>query len=117
MVTILEILDDFAPELSSVDTATKLRFIDYAKQEVSTELFSSAYNKAVAVYAAHLLTQQQSNSGSSKGDITSEREGDLEKRYSSQTTDKVSGSTKYLDIYAQMVNNRAVSGYFHQTCK
>lgn len=112
MATALDILNDIAPQFSSEDSAKKNRFIAYAQDEVDSDDFENdnVYNKAVAYYAAHLL-ELSSRDGNSRGDLTSEKEGDLSRSYSSNRRTTEANSTQYLESFNQLISKR-VAGFF-----
>ena len=84
-MAISDILKDIAPEFDATDPAKVLRFITYAENQVSADIFKIDYELAVAYLTAHMLALASRNaaegSGGLGGNITSKKEGDLQVQY------------------------------------
>ena len=120
MTTPLEWLADIAPSINTVCTVDKKnRFISMAKDEVDSSLFGdlSKYNMAVAYYAAHLLALSLRDDNS-RGILTMEKEGDLQRSYGGGTNNNVDvNTTQYLDSYNRLLKGRIPTFYMHNGSK
>lgn len=99
-----------ASELDTIDDNTVLQYIDFAKTFVSERRFGPMYEKALAFYAAHLLTLKSITAANgatdatlTAGAVTSEREGDLYRAYdysgsSSSLLSKTVYGKQYLEL-------------------
>lgn len=120
MTTVLEWISEIAPLIdanNSVDKKT--RFISVASSEVNRSLFSNeeTYNMALAYYVCHLLSLTSQDS-SIRGTITMEKEGDLQKSYSSfNSNQNTTNTTQYLDTYNSLIKNRTPNFYISHGCK
>lgn len=104
-------------ELSATTPETLQVFKEIAEPNVSQRAFGSLYNQALAYYVGHLITLDNmkkasgsaSSSNISSGQLTKEKEGDLERQYSSVQmqveTDVLNplNSTLYGQEYNRMV--------------
>ena len=114
MTTPLEWLADIAPTVDTAcSTEKKNRFIAMAVDEVDSTLFGdpSKLNMAVAYYAAHLLSLSLRDD-SPRGSLTMEKEGDLQRTYSSvggQSGD--ANTTQYLNSYNSLLKGRVATFY------
>lgn len=87
----LEMLRALAPELSGVTDERANIVLGIADGVISKKVFGADYDSACVLYAAHILTMQNrvEETGSAAdmsvtaGDVTSEREGDLQRTYAS----------------------------------
>ena len=59
-----------APELDTVDDNTVLKEVDFVKTFVSERRFGPMYEKALAFYAAHLLTLKSITAANGATDAT-----------------------------------------------
>ena len=120
MTTPLEWLADIAPSINTVCTVDKKnRFISMAQDEVDSSLFGdlSKYNMAVAYYAAHLLALSLRDDNS-RGILTMEKEGDLQRSYGGGTNNNVDvNTTQYLDSYNRLLKGRIPTFYMHNGSK
>lgn len=108
----LEELRKLAPELADVPDDTAAMMMDMAEDMVSRKQFGSAYDRAVLLLTAHYLTlwsrigQEGSAAAASltAGEVTSEREGDLQRSYGSGASGYTSPTEKMLakTLYGQM---------------
>jgi len=85
MITISQIIDAIAPELSDFDAGQRQIIIDIASMRLSEKHFKQVYNQAVALMAAHLMTISKRNGNS--GSVTSVKEGDLSIGYGNSFQD------------------------------
>jgi len=90
MATQLEILRLVAPEFAAVDDATVLAMLDLAPLITDPQLYPVATRDLAMVYQACILLAQRSASASGTastgGTLVREKEGDLERQYSSSTS-------------------------------
>lgn len=108
----LEELRKLAPELADVPDDTAAMMMAMAGDMVSRKQFGTAYDRAVLLLAAHYLTlwKQIGQEGSAAaasltaGEVTSEREGDLQRSYGSGASGYTSPTEKMLSktLYGQM---------------
>ena len=110
----LDWIVDIAPTINSNNsTDKKNKFINMAKNEVNSTIFSDSdtYNLAVAYYACHLL-ELSSRGGDSKGVLTQEKEGDLSRSYGGSNNPNISmNTTQYLDSYNRLLKVRVPNFY------
>lgn len=120
MTTPLEWLADIAPSINAACTTDKKnRFISMAQDEVDSSLFgdSSKYNMAVAYYAAHLLALSLRDDNS-RGVLTMEKEGDLQRSYGGGNGNNVDiNTTQYLDSYNRLLKGRVPTFYMQDGSK
>lgn len=104
-------------ELAATPIGTIEIFKQIAEPNVSEKAFGSLYNQALAYYTGHLITLDNmkkvagsaNSSAISSGQLTREKEGDLERQYSVAqmqiTTDVLNplNSTLYGQEYNRMV--------------
>lgn len=112
MTTSLEWLSNIAPELVAT-TEKKNLFISMAADEVDSSYFQNAdkYNMAVAYYAAHLLSLSLRDDNS-RGALTMEKEGDLQRQYGGvRNPDAALNTTQYLDTYNMLMQGRVPNFY------
>lgn len=109
--TPLEFIAKVAPNInSSFVLEDKNIFIDIAKNEIDQSLFSNEnnLNLAIAYYACHLMALAQRDENS-RGALTMEKEGELQRNYASNSSNNSSiNSTQYLDSYNRMMESRVV---------
>lgn len=91
--TSVDILEDIAPEMAALSTATKEQFLSYAASMHTASFFGNSYALAMAYCAAHLMTEAGLGSGSSgaaaasaasaglSGPVTSQKTGDVAQTY------------------------------------
>lgn len=98
-MTSLEIFRLIAPELSNVADIDVSAMIELGELEISEAVYKSMYEKALAYYAAHMLTVNSlTNDGvTSAYPVRSEKEGDLSRSYAISDSSGFStyDSTKY----------------------
>ena len=90
-LTFEQVFAALCSELAATPPATIEVFKQIAEPNVSQKAFGSLYNQALAYYTGHLITidNMKKTSGSanssanSSGQLTKEKEGDLERQYSS----------------------------------
>lgn len=120
MTTSLEWLADIAPAINTAcSTEKKNRFIAMAVDEVDSALFgdSSKYSMAVAYYAAHLLALSLRDDNS-RGVLTMEKEGDLQRSYGGGNGNNVDvNTTQYLDSYNRLLKGRVPLFYMQDGSK
>ena len=119
MTTSLEWLADIAPSINAACTTDKKnRFITMAQDEVDLALFgdSNKYSMAVAYYAAHLLALSLKDDNS-RGVLTMEKEGDLQRSYGGGTNNIDINTTQYLDSYNRLLKGRVPTFYMHDGSK
>lgn len=111
MTTSLEWLNNIAPNLVATDEKKNL-FIAAAVDEVDASYFqdSSKYNMAVAYYAAHLLSLSLRDDNS-RGVLTMEKEGDLQRQYGGNFQNSEPNTTQYLDSYNRLLEGRIPNFY------
>lgn len=115
MTTSLEWILQIAPEIVATDEKKNL-FIAMAQDEVCPTIFGNAekYNMAVAYYAAHLLSLSAQDGSSSRGALTMEKEGDLQRSYANTSSEStVASSTQYLDQYNRLIAARTPLFYIN----
>lgn len=120
MTTALEWLTDIAsPAINAIATDKKNRFIAMAIDEVDSLLFGdqNKYNMAVAYYTAHLLTLSIRDENS-RGVLTMEKEGDLQRSYGAGNGNNVDiNTTQYLDNYNRLLKGRIPTFYLQDGSK
>ena len=116
MTTSLEWLADIAPAINTAcNTDKKNRFIAMASDEVDPALFgdSNKYSMAVAYYTAHLLALSLRDDNS-RGVLTMEKEGDLQRSYGGGNANNIDvNTTQYLDSYNRLLKGRVPIFYMH----
>lgn len=113
MTTSLEWIAKVAPAIDTeFDLSYKNSFIDVAAGEIDSKLFSnsSTYNLAVAYYACHLMALSQRDDNS-RGVLTSEKEGDLQRSYGGNFSNSDPNTTQYLDSYNRLLETRVPNFY------
>lgn len=114
---ILDFIRILAPEFNAVDDKEILGLIDFYSDFVSKKYFGKYYEKALAFYIAHQLTLSNTVANSEDGgqdtsiiagDITSEKEGDLQRSYGSSGTstsavDELLNKTYYGKMYLNLL--------------
>lgn len=109
---VLAMVRVIASELDTIDDNTVLQYIDFAKTFVSERRFGPMYEKALAFYAAHLLTLKSitaangaTDAALTAGAVTSEREGDLQRTYdySSGSSSSLLSKTVYGKQYLELL--------------
>lgn len=106
MSSTLELLSDIAPNIcSNCSLDKKNRFISIAKKQIDQSLFgeNDTYDLAVAYYTAHLLTLSLRDDNS-RGNLTMEKEGDLQKSYNNSNGEI--NTTQYYDNYSRLIKAR-----------
>jgi hypothetical protein len=119
MTTSLEWLADIAPVINAACTTDKKnRFIAIAVNEVDSALFgdSNNYSMAVAYYAAHLLALSLRDDNS-RGVLTMEKEGDLQRSYCGNGNNVDVNTTQYLDSYNRLLKGRVPTFYMQDGSK
>lgn len=99
-MTSLEIFRLVAPELSNVSDTDVNSMIELASLEISKKVYKTLYEKALAYYAAHILTLNVltgDDGVTSAYPIKSEKEGDLSRTYAVSDSSSVGSyeATKY----------------------
>jgi hypothetical protein len=113
MTSSLECIAKIAPDINAaIEDADKNFFISIAAGEVERTLFgnSDTYNLAVAYYACHLMTLSQRD-GNSRGVLTMEKEGDLQRSYGGNSSSSEINTTQYLDSYNRLLESRVPTFY------
>lgn len=113
MTTSLEWIAKVAPDIDTTfDLNFKNSFIAIAAAEIDSKLFSnsSTYNLAVAYYACHLMALSQRDDNS-RGVLTSEKEGDLQRQYGGNFNNTDPNTTQYLDSYNRLIETRVPTFY------
>jgi hypothetical protein len=108
MTTSLEWISKVAPSINTdFSDEDKSLFISMAADEVKASLFddTSKYNLAVAYYACHLMALAQRDANS-RGVLTSEKEGDLQRSYGGNFNNSEMNTTQYLDQYNRFLKSR-----------
>jgi hypothetical protein len=107
MTTSLEYFRIIAKQFSSVSDAEVNVWLDIAGLNANTAcLMGDRANLALALYAAHLLSLDAANQigEGGRGDILSEREGDLSRTYGAAVNDgEWIGQSPYGQQYANMM--------------
>lgn len=95
------ILVDIAPEMASVDPATRARLIGYATLQVGFKCKPDIKNLAIAYLTAHNYTLSQRVG--TAGMVMSEKEGDLARNFGGVINDGTGlGSTSYGNEYLRL---------------
>lgn len=107
MATQLETLRLLAPEFASVDDTTVQAMLDIAPLVINADAYSEEVRGLALVYQACILLWQRQNSAtgaSSGGTLTREKEGDLERSFSSSKTplDQFGARSIYHDMLARL---------------
>lgn len=84
-MAIEQILSDIAPQFDSLDANLRDRFIGYASNQVSEQVFDADYDLAIAYLTAHMLTVSITNTSGDGGYVSQKREGDLSISYQMPT--------------------------------
>jgi len=111
MATQLEVLRIVAPEFASVSDETVQGMLDLAPLFISPELYPVESRGLALVYQACilLLQRQSSESGTSGGgDLIREKEGDLERQFSSSQT-KSNNHFGGASIYQNMLDRLSMN--------
>lgn len=107
MTTSLEYFRIIAKQFASVSDAEVNVWLDIAGLNANTAcLMGDRANLALALYAAHLIDLDASNQigEGGRGNVTSEREGDLSRTYAAGSGDDTwMGSTGYGQQYSNMM--------------
>lgn len=92
MATQLEVLRLVAPEFAAVDDNTVQAMLDLAPLIIDPEMYPENVRGLALVYQACILLSQrkasESGTASSSGTLIREKEGDLERQFSSGTSSK-----------------------------
>lgn len=102
-----------APEFSAITDSQVLANIDLYKDFVSERVFGKLYYKALCYFTAHMMTMQNiiADEGADStyltgGNITSEKEGDLQRSYanvsSNSSVDDLLNKTFYGKMFLQL---------------
>jgi len=116
MATQLETLRLVAPEFSSVNDVTVQALLDMAPLFISQDLYPVESRDLAIVYQACilLLQRQSSESGTSGGgDLIREKEGDLERQFSSSQTksnNHFGGASIYQNMLDRLSMNISMGG-------
>lgn len=113
---VLSFIRILAPEFNVVNDDEILGLIDFYSDFVSKKYFGKYYEKALAFYIAHQITLSDivanSEGGATDtsiiaGEITSEREGDLQRSYGSSgtNTDELLNKTYYGKMYLSLLQS------------
>lgn len=98
MATQLETLRLLAPEFASIDDATVQSMLDIAPLIIDPMLYAEDVRGLALVYQACILLAQRqasaSGTASTGGSLISEKEGDLERSFSSGTNSRTGESAK-----------------------
>jgi hypothetical protein len=119
MSTPLEWLTDIASaDINACSSDKKNRFIATAQNEVDSSVFQSndKYNMAIAYYAAHLLALSLRDDNS-RGVLTSEKEGDLQRSYGGNFSNSEMNTTQYLDSFNRLLESRVPTFYMQDGSK
>jgi len=102
MATQLETLRLIAPEFASVDDVTVQSMLDLAPLIIDPLLYSEDVRDLALVYQACILLSQRSASAegtaSIAGDVTMEKEGDLQRSYSAGSSSSMLGSKNQYEL-------------------
>jgi len=102
MATQLETLRLIAPEFASVDDVTVQAMLDIAPLIIDPLLYSEDVRGLALVYQACILLAQRSASSegtaSIAGDVTMEKEGDLQRSYSAGSSSSLLGSKNQYEL-------------------
>lgn len=102
MATQLETLRLIAPEFASVDDVTVQAMLDIAPLIIDPLLYSEDVRGLALVYQACILLAQRSASAegtaSIAGDVTMEKEGDLQRSYSAGSSSSMLGSKNQYEL-------------------
>jgi len=79
-VTVIDIVNDIAPEFDVLGVDLIERFIGYAECSVNADFFGCDYELAWAYMTAHMLELRENRKGSS-GYASLKKEGDLQLQY------------------------------------
>lgn len=110
MPTPLEFIAKIAPQINSdFSTEDKNIFIEIAKNEVNESIFSdkNQLNIAISYYACHLM-ELSKRDGNSRGNLTMEKEGELQRNYTINQSNSSPNSTQYLESYNRIMDSRVV---------
>lgn len=102
-----------APEFETISSEQIIANIDLYKDFISERVFGKLYYKALCYFTAHMMTMQNiiTDEGADStyltgGNITSEKEGDLQRSYanvsSSNTVDDLLNKTFYGKMFLQL---------------
>ena len=98
MATQLETLRLVAPEFSAESDVTVQAMLDLAPLIIEPLLYAESVRGLALVYQACILLSQRSDSAAGiagmSGNLISEKEGDLERRFSAGTTSKSKTASK-----------------------
>lgn len=119
MTTSLEWIAQIAATIDAACDATKKNlFIGMAADEVDASYFgdSNKYNMAVAYYACHLMALSLRDDNS-RGVLTMEKEGDLQRSYGGNFSNSEPNTTQYLDSYNRLLAGRVPIFYMQDGSK
>lgn len=125
-MTQLEYFRLFAPEFSGVNDIEVQKWLTVASAIVDVSCLSpEQQNVAIALYAAHSLKLSQaslSTGGAVVGSLLSEKEGDLERRYSNVTTNTTSTTEQTIygrqfdDLLKVCAGGHIMTGVYYAGC-